>query len=309
MASNIIFLLAIVVVLLILGYVFLDRLHRFKSEIVDQLTSKQDVIKDTLSVHSNDINKRLILIDDAQRKLTDLSNNVLSLQEILADKKSRGAFGEVQLENLLQNLLPAKNYALQYQLSNGLRCDCMLLLPQPTGSVAVDAKFPLENFQRYSDPDISDIERKRYMQAFNQDIKKHINDIATKYIVAGETANGAIMFIPAESVFADIHSKFPDLVQLAQSKSVWLTSPTTLMAIVTTASAVIKDNATREHIGTIQQHLRALAKDFTIFNERMIKLSKHIDAVHTDAKQVHITANKITKRFAAIEQVEIQEEN
>lgn len=308
MVINIIFLLLLVIVLGCLGYIFLDRLHRFKLEIVEQLTSKHDTMRDTLDNHSTDIAKRLILIDDAQRKLTDLSNNVLSLQEILADKKSRGAFGEVQLYNLLHNLLPAKNYSMQHQLSNGLRCDCLLLLPPPTGNVAIDAKFPLENYQRYNDPEISEIERKHYIQAFNQDIKKHINDIAIKYIIPGETANGAIMFIPAEAVFADIHSRFPDLVTLAHAKSVWLTSPTTLMAIVTTASAVLKDNATREHIDCIQQHLRALAKDFTIFNERMIKLSKHIEAVNTDAKQVHISADKITRRFAAIEQVEIQEE-
>jgi len=291
-----------------LGFIFLDRLHKFKLEIVEQLTSKHDNIRSTLDVHSTDIAKRLILIDDAQRKLTDLSNNVLSLQEILADKKSRGAFGEVQLQNLIHNLLPTKNYALQHQMSNGLRCDCMLFLPPPTGNVAVDAKFPLENYQRYVDPDISEIERKKYMQSFVQDIKKHINDIATKYIVPNETADGAIMFIPAEAVFADIHSKFPELVSLAQNKSVWLTSSTTLMAILSTASAVIKDNATREHVDYIQEHLRALAKDFDLFNDRMTKLGKHIEAANNDVKQVHISANKISKRFTAIEKVELQEE-
>jgi DNA recombination protein RmuC len=308
MLINLSFLLVIILVLGGIGFLFLDRLHRFKLELVEHLADKHDTIRDTLSVHSNDIAKRLVLIDDAQRKLTDLSNNVLTLQEILADKKSRGAFGEVQLQGLLHNLLPTKNYALQHQLSNGLRCDCMLFLPPPTGNVAIDAKFPLENYQKFNDPEISEIERKHYQQTFSQDIKKHINDIAAKYIVPGETANGAIMFIPAEAVFAEIHSRFPELVTLAQGKGVWLTSPTTLMAIITTASAVLKDNATREHIDCIQQHLRALAKDFTIFNERMVKLSKHIDAANADAKQVHISADKITRRFAAIEQVEIKEE-
>lgn len=342
----------------------LDQLHRFKLEIVEQLTSKhsaqqsqhlqyqkslQDTLRESLSHHSHelskrveqltktaeeklqqvnaivenrlnegfakttqtfaDIAKRLILIDHAQTKLTDLSNNVLSLQAILSDKKSRGAFGEVQLNNLIQNLLPAKNFALQHQLSNGLRCDCMLFLPAPTGNVAIDAKFPLENFQRYNDLDSPESERKKYMQSFTQDLKKHINDIAIKYIVPGETANGAIMFIPAEAIFAEIHSKLPDVVAAAQEKRIWLTSPTTMMAILTTACAVLKDSATREHVTYIQEHLRALAKDFELFNERMVKLTKHIESANNDAQQINTSANKISRRFKAIEKVEITEQN
>lgn len=255
----------------------------------------------------SDIAKRLILIDDAQKKLTDLSNNVLGLQEILADKKSRGAFGEIQLNNLIQNMLPAKNFSLQYQLSNGLRCDCMLFLPPPTGQVAIDAKFPLENFRRYNELDVAESDRKKYILAFAQDMKKHINDIAAKYIVPGETAEGAIMFIPAEAIFAEIHSKFPDIVTIAHEKRVWLTSPTTMMAILTTASAVLKDSATREHVHFIQEHLRALAKDFELFNERMLKLSKHLESANNDAKQIHTSAGKISKRFQAIEKIEISQ--
>jgi DNA recombination protein RmuC len=256
-----------------------------------------------------DIAKRLILIDDAQRKLTDLSNNVLSLQAILSDKKSRGAFGEVQLNNLIQNLLPSKNFSLQYQLTNGMRCDCMLFLPAPTGNVAIDAKFPLENFQRYNDLDTPESDRKKYMQTFCQDLKKHINDIAIKYILPGETADGAIMFIPAEAIFAEIHSKLPEIVSYAHEKRVWLTSPTTMMAILTTACAVLKDSATREHVHFIQEHLRALAKDFERFDERMIRLAKHLESANNDAKEIHTTANKITRRFQTIEKVEVAEQN
>lgn len=255
-----------------------------------------------------DIAKRLILIDEAQRKLTDLSNNVLGLQQILADKRSRGAFGEIQLNNLIKNMLPAANFALQYQLSNGLRCDCILFLPQPTGNLVIDSKFPLENFQRYNDLNTPEVDRKKYMQAFANDVKKHINDIAVKYIIPGETANGAIMFIPAEAIFADIHSKFQDLVSIAYEKNIWLTSPTTMMAVLTTASAVIKDSATREHVHHIQEHLRILAKDFGLFNERMDKLAKHIEMANTDVKEIHISANKLSKRFNAIEKVEIIDE-
>lgn len=256
-----------------------------------------------------DIAKRLILIDDAQRKLTDLSNNVLSLQAILSDKRSRGAFGEVQLNNLIQNLLPASNYSLQHTLSNGMRCDCILFLPAPTGNIVVDAKFPLENFQRYHDLETAEVDRKKYMQSFSQDLKKHINDIAVKYIIPGETAIGAIMFIPAEAIFAEVHSNLPEIVALAQEKRVWLTSPTTMMAILTTASAVLKDNATREHVHCIQEHLRALGHDFALFNERMDKLAKHIESANNDAKQIHTSATKITRRFQAIESVEVPTEN
>lgn len=346
-----------------LKHSLLDQLHRFKLEIVEQLTSKhsdqqaqhlqyqkslQDTLRESLSHHAQelsksvanltktaedklqqvnqvvetrlnegfakttetfaDIAKRLILIDEAQRKLTDLSNNVLSLQEILADKKSRGAFGEIQLNNLVKNLLPTANFALQHQLSNGMRCDCILFLPAPTGNVVIDAKFPLENFQRYNTIDVAEVDKKKYMQAFNQDVKKHIQDIAIKYIIPGETANGAIMFIPAEAIFAEIHSKFPDLVALAHEKSVWLASPTTVMAILTTASAVLKDSATREHVHFIQEHLRLLAKDFTLFNERMDKLTRHLELANTDAKEIHTSASKISKRFNAIEKVEIVDE-
>lgn len=254
-----------------------------------------------------DIAKRLVLIDDAQRRLTDLSNNVLSLQEILSDKRSRGAFGEVQLNNLIKNLMPETNFALQYQLSNGMRCDCILFLPAPTGNVIIDAKFPLENFQRYNDNALADSDRKKFMQAFCQDVKKHIQDIAIKYIIPGETADGAIMFIPAEAIFAEIHSRFPELVAIAQQKRVWLTSPTTMMAILTTASAVLKDSATREHVHFIQEHLRLLAKDFTLFNERMEKLTRHLEAANNDAKEINTSANKISKRFNAIEKVEVVE--
>lgn len=346
-----------------LKHSLLDQLHRFKLEIVEQLTSKhsdqqaqhlqyqkslQDTLRESLSHHAQelsksvanltktaedklqqvnqvvenrlnegfakttetfaDIAKRLILIDEAQRKLTDLSNNVLSLQEILADKKSRGAFGEIQLNNLVKNLLPTANFALQHQLSNGMRCDCILFLPAPTGNVVIDAKFPLENFQRYNALDVAEVDKKKYMQAFNQDVKKHIQDIAIKYIIPGETANGAIMFIPAEAIFAEIHSKFPDLVALAHEKYVWLASPTTVMAILTTASAVLKDSATREHVHFIQEHLRLLAKDFNLFNERMDKLARHLELANTDAKEIHTSASKISKRFNAIEKVEIVDE-
>jgi DNA recombination protein RmuC len=252
-----------------------------------------------------DIVKRLALIDDAQKKLTELSSNVVSLQEILVDKRSRGAFGEVQLKNLVQNMLPVDNFAFQHTLSNQSRADCILFLPEPTGNIVIDSKFPLENFQLMTNFDVAESDRKKAHQSFKQDIKKHITDISSKYILKGETSDGAIMFIPAEAVFAEIHAHFPDLVEFAHRSNVWLTSPTTLMAILTTAQAVLKDSATREHIHVIQEHLRMLANDFSRFESRMQNLAKHIDQAQKDVQQVHTSARKITSRFNQIERCEV----
>lgn len=256
-----------------------------------------------------DIATRLAVIDNAQKKLTELSTNVVSLQEILSDKRSRGAFGEVQLSLLIQNMLPAEHYSFQHSLSNGLRADCVLFLPPPTGNIAVDAKFPLEQYQQMTNFDLPDTERKQAQQIFKQVIKKHITDIQSKYIIAGETSEGAIMFVPAEAVFAEIHARFPDLVEFAQRASVWITSPTTLMAVLTTVKAVLKDSATKEHIHIIQDHLRMLAQDFTRFETRLTQLGKHIDKANQDVTQVQISAKKITQRFQQIEKTEIKELN
>lgn len=252
-----------------------------------------------------DIVKRLALIDDAQKKLTELSSNVVSLQEILIDKRSRGAFGEMQLKNLVENMLPAENCSFQHTLSNGLRADCMLFLPEPTGNIVIDSKFPLENYQLMTNYESSEAGKKKAQQAFRQDIKTHINDIASKYIIPGQTSDGAVMFIPAEAVFAEIHAHFPDLVEYAQRSNVWLTSPTTLMAVLTTARAVLKDHATKKHIHIIQEHLRLLSNDFGRFETRMDNLAKHIDQAHQDVQKVHTSAKKITTRFAEIEKVDI----
>jgi DNA recombination protein RmuC len=251
--------------------------------------------------------QRLAIIDDAQKKITDLSQNVVSLQEILSDKRSRGAFGEIQLNTLIQNVLPANSYQLQQTLSNGTRVDCLLLLPEPTGKIAIDAKFPLENFKKYADNEKAETERLTAKQQFKVDIKKHIQDISQKYIIPGETGDGALMFIPAEAIFAEIHAHHPDLVDYAMQNRVWLASPTTMMAILTTACAVLKDSATRQQVHVIQEHLRHLAQDFSRFEKRMDNLSRHIQQAQVDAEQVHTSAQKITKRFNQIEKVELAE--
>ncbi|OJZ16767.1 MAG: hypothetical protein BGP21_09640 [Thiobacillus sp. 65-29] len=248
---------------------------------------------------------RLAVIDEAQKKIEGLASNVVSLQEILGDKRSRGAFGEVQLEALVRNSLPPDAYAFQHTLKSGARADCVLILPEPTGTVCVDAKFPLENYSRMLDEALPAAERDVARRQFKADVKKHVDDIATRYIVAGETSEGAVMFLPAEAVFAEIHAYHPDLVEHAQKKRVWLTSPTTLMAVLNTARAVIRDSETRRMAHVIKDELAKLAKDFARFDERMKKLATHIEQANKDVSEVRISSDKISKRFAQIERVEL----
>jgi DNA recombination protein RmuC len=274
-------------------------------EISGKVTERLDEgFKKTNETFAN-VMARLATIDEAQKKIDGLTTNVVSLQELLGDKRSRGAFGEVQLEHLIRNVLPNQVYEFQSTLSNGTRADCILRLPEPTGTVAVDAKFPLENYHRMFD---GTIDRAVASKAFRGDIKKHIDDISSKYIIPNETADGAVMFIPAEAVFAEIHAYHPELVQHAMAKRVWIVSPTTLMAVLNTARAVIKDVETRKQVHIIKEALGKLGQEFTRFDDRMKKLATHIRLVNDDVQQVSITSDKISRRFVEIEQVKLEGE-
>jgi len=245
---------------------------------------------------------RLATIDEAQKKIDGLTTNMVSLQELLGDKRSRGAFGEVQLEGLVRNLLPDAAFEFQYTFSNGTRVDCVLKLPEPTGLVAVDSKFPLENYEGM----FAEGADRTSPALFKSGVKRHVDDIADKYIIAGETSDGAVMFIPAEAVFAEIHAHHRDLVEYAQKRRVWLVSPTTLMAVLNTARAVLKDTETRKQVHIIQDELGKLGKDFSRFDERMKKLADHIRQASKDVDEVHISSKKITDRFAKIERVDLE---
>jgi len=284
-------------------------LQKRLSEISGQVERRLDKGFEKTTETFTDVVKRLAMIDEAQKRITELSSNVVSLQEVLTDKRSRGAFGEVQMAGLISNVMPEGSYALQHTLSNGTRVDCMMFLPDPTGHIAIDSKFPLDSFQKMMDNDASDIDRVSAEKQFRLDIKKHIKDIADKYIIENETADGAIMFIPAEAVFAEIHAHQPQLVEEAQRARVWMVSPTTLMAVLTTARAVLKDSATRKQVHVIQEHLVNLAKDFERFRKRMDNLSKHIQQANKDVDEVHTSAKKISSRFEKIEKVELKDED
>jgi len=247
---------------------------------------------------------RLATIDEAQKKIDGLTTNVVSLQELLGDKRSRGAFGEVQLEGLVRNIMPPQAYAMQYTLPNGTRADCVLKLPEPTGMVAVDSKFPLENYHLMFSA-ASPAERTVAERQFKADIKKHVDDIAGKYIIPDVTSDGAVMFIPAEAVFAEIHAHHPEVVDYAMQKRVWIVSPTTLMAVLNTARAVLKDMETRKQVHIIKDELGKLGKDFGRFDERMKKLADNIRKAHEEAANVEISSRKISQRFASIERVDL----
>jgi DNA recombination protein RmuC len=248
---------------------------------------------------------RLQTIDDAQKKIEILTSNVVSLQELLGDKRSRGAFGEVQLSALVANVLPESAYEMQYTFPGGARVDCVLKLPEPTGMVAVDSKFPLENYHRMFSDETTEGERNAARSQFKLDIKKHVEDISRKYIIPGVTSDGAVMFIPAEAVFAEIHARHPDVVDFANHKRVWIVSPTTLMAVLNTARAVMKDVETRRQIHIIKDELAKLGGDFGRFQLRMDNLARHIDQAKKDVDDVHVSSRKISERFAKIERVEL----
>ncbi len=253
--------------------------------------------------------QRLATIDEAQKKIDGLSTNMVSLQELLGDKKSRGAYGEVQLEGLIRNVLPEQSFKMQYSFDNGTRVDCALFLPEPTGTVAVDSKFPLENYHRMFDKTLSKAEQDVATKQFKVDVKRHVDDIATKYIIPNVTSDGAVMFIPAEAVFSEIHAYHPDVIDYAMNKRVWVVSPTTLMAVLNTARAVLKDVEMRKQVHIIKDELGKLSKDFQRFDVRMKKLADHIRQANDDVQDVHTSSQKISKTFARIERVELSEKS
>jgi DNA recombination protein RmuC len=278
-----------------------SRLEQISGKVNERL---EEGFKKTNETFTN-VMERLATIDEAQKKIDGLTTNVISLQELLGDKRSRGAFGEVQLENLVRNILPPSGYEFQFTLSTNDRADCVLKLPAPTGMVAVDSKFPMENYHRMFEIGLAEGDRVQAQRQFRVDVRKHVDDIAGKYIIPGETSDGAVMFVPAEAIFAEIHAYHAEVVDHAMQRRVWIVSPTTLMAVLNTARAVMKDVATREQVHIIKDELGKLGKDFSRFDDRMRKLADHIRQAHEDAQKVQVSSDKITRRFNQIERVEL----
>ena len=252
--------------------------------------------------------ERLSKIDEAQKKIETLSTDIVSLQSILTDKKTRGIFGEVNLKHILTSVFGEKNdsiYRLQYTLSTGVIADCVLFAPKPLGTIAIDSKFPLEHYQMMVDKKLSVDMRANYEKMFKQDMKKHIDAISSKYIIPGETADQAILFLPAEAIFAEVNAYHADIIEYAYKKRVWITSPTTLISTLTVIQMIIKNMERDKYTSVIHEELNKLGLEFARYKERWDKLSRSIQTVNKDVENVSITADKISKKFDTINRVEV----
>lgn len=250
--------------------------------------------------------ERLGKIDEAQKKIEALSSNVVSLQDILTDKKSRGIFGEVQLYQILASVFGEKNdrtYQKQYKLSNNTMVDAMLFTPEPIGNIAIDSKFPLENYRKMYDSELTNEERINARKEFVGNLKKHIDDISEKYIIKNETSDQAIMFLPAEAIFAEINAYHTDVIDYAYRKNVRIASPTTLVSVLTTIQMILTNIEREKYAGVIQEELGKLHEEFGRYEKRWKALEKDIEKVTRDVKEITTTSNKISKRFTEISNV------
>jgi DNA recombination protein RmuC len=280
---------------------------KMTEKVNDNLT---DSLKHTTDTFQQ-IMKRLVRIDEAQKQIEHLSQNVVSLQEVLTDKKTRGIFGEVQLNHLLASVFgdkSSKTYQLQYTLSTKSVVDSILFLPDPVGNLCIDAKFPLENYRKLRSIVEVGEDPNEVLKLFRKDIKKHIDDIASKYIIPDETSDQAMMFLPAEAIFAELHAYHPELIEYAHKKRVWITGPSTFMAILTTIQVVLNNIEQTKHAHLIQAELKKLAQDFTRYRKRWDNLVRHIDTVSKDVKEISTSTDRITKKFDKIAEVKIEKD-
>ncbi len=254
--------------------------------------------------------ERLSKIDEAQKKIDNLSTDIVSLQSILTDKKSRGIFGEINLKHILVSIFGEKNdniYRLQYSFPNNTIADAVIFAPEPLGTVAIDSKFPLEHYQKMVDKNLPQIDRNMAEKEFKNDVKKHIDAISNKYIIAGITSNQAIMFLPAEALFAEINAYHSDLVEYAHKRRVWLCSPTTLISTFTIIEVLLKNMERDKYASIIHDELNKLGLEFSRYRDRWDKLSRSIETVNRDIENIHVTTDKISKRFDSISKVEIKD--
>jgi DNA recombination protein RmuC len=279
-----------------------ERLADFAKRVGDRMQEQTTRSQTTLT----DLRERLAVIDKAQKNITELSTQVVGLQDILANKQARGAFGEIQLRDIVEAILPPSAYAFQETLGNGKRADCLLRLPNPPGAIVIDSKFPLESYHalREARDEAALVPARR---AFTADVRKHVQDIAAKYIVPGETAESALMFLPSEAVYAELHANFRAVVEESYRARVWIVSPTTLMATLNTVRAVLKDVRMREQAGVIQAEVQTMLKDVERLDDRVGKLQRHFDQANEDVRQIRISAEKVTKRGERIVDLQLED--
>ena len=292
-----------------------DDFNKLNESVEKRLLAINEKVNERLDQNFEKTNKtfmnvveRLSKIDEAQKKIENLSGDIVSLQSVLTDKKTRGIFGEVNLKNILVNVFGEKNdkiYKLQYTLSTGVIADSVLFAPEPLGTICIDSKFPLENYQMMVDKKLSQDMRDLYEKKFKADMKKHIDAISSKYIIPGETTDQAILFLPAEAIFAEINAYHSDIINYAYKRKVWITSPTTLISTLTVIQMIIKNMEKDKYTSIIHEELNKLGLEFARYKERWDKLSRSIQTVNKDIENVSITSEKISKKFDTINKVEI----
>ncbi len=252
------------------------------------------------------LQERLASIDKAQDNITKLSGDVLSLQDILSNKQTRGSFGEIQLRDIVSKALPSDSYSLQATLSNGKRPDCLIHLPNPPGPIVIDSKFPLEAYEALRRAK-TEAETRAAAQQMKVAVRVHLNAIADKYILEGETAEGALMFLPSEAVYAELHANFPELVREGFEKRVWIVSPTTCMATLNTMRAILKDARMREQAGAIRRELGNLNKDVERLAMRVGNLDRHFSQARRDVEEIKVSSEKAAKRAGRLHNFDFEE--
>ena len=289
-----------------------DRMEKKLTQINDKVNERLDDNFAKTNRTFTNILERLSRIDEAQKKIDTLSTDIVSLQSILTDKKSRGIFGEINLKHILVSIFGERNdnvYRLQYTFPNTTIADAVIFAPEPLGTVAIDSKFPLEHYQKMVDKNLSPLERTAAEKEFKADVKKHIDAISSKYIIPGITSDQAIMFLPAEALFAEINAYHSDLVEYAHRKRVWICSPTTLISTFTVIEVLLKNMERDKYTSIIHDELNKLGVEFSRYKDRWDKLSRSIETVNKDIESIHVSSDKITKRFDSISRVEIKNNN
>ena len=254
-----------------------------------------------------EMHERLGIIDRAQENISSLSTQVNDLQNILSNKQLRGAFGEVQLENIVKDALPENAYKFQYTLSSNNRVDCLVKLPEPPGPICIDSKFPLEDYKKFIIAS-GELEKKKYLKMFHNDVQKHIKDISEKYILPGETADSAIMFLPSESIYAEINIRFPSLVMESRKNRIYMAGPDNLMLLLHTVRAILRDASMHKAAGKIQIEVSKLVNDLDLFSDRVSKLDKHFDLARKDLDEIKISQRKIDNRGKAITSIDVKDD-
>ena len=287
-----------------------DRMEKKLTQINDKVNERLDDNFAKTNRTFTNILERLSKIDEAQKKIDTLSTDIVSLQSILTDKKSRGIFGEINLKHILVSIFGEKNdkvYRLQYTFPNTTIADAVIFAPEPLGTVAIDSKFPLEHYQKMVDKNLSQLDRNMAEKEFKIDVKKHIDAIANKYIIPGVTSDQAIMFLPAEALFAELNAYHSDLIDYAHKKRVWICSPTTLISTFTIIEVLLKNMERDKYASIIHDELNKLGVEFSRYKDRWDKLSRSIETVNKDIENIHVTTDKISKRFDSISKVEIHD--